>query len=894
MGFPTARTWRELAWNGTVFCAVASGTDQCATSTNGVDWTERTMPASADWRAIAWNGTVFCAVAWGGTVAATSPDGITWTARTLPVSANWIAIAWNGSVFCAVAWGGTVAATSPDGITWTARTLPFTGNWVDVAAKGSILVAIANGSSDFARSIDNGASWTQSAAGGLSWRAINASSSGFVAVATATATGVYSVDGNGFSGIALPSSANWYDLVWGNNTFVAVHDTSGAATGNADGSVWTAQTTPTGGWVAVEWGGTFFCAIETAGTGTVVSSDGITWQTTALVAPEYGTPVAPTTLLMVAIGTAVAPTALTVEHPTGTATAPTTLRMQATGTPMVPTTLVMLPVTHSAKWTAICRIGGVDESAKLVGSASVVGEEGAARIARVTIKPSAGTISPLDYVGKTLTLDYVLDVAGTLVARRVFTGRVDTPFYDPNTTLLTLTCTDDLQNVVAALPRANIDAITGGRYSEAVHGELDDAWDYAQALMSTVKGSLDMAPHGGLRVTPWKIASVWTTFTESELLYQRMELALPQRSTLVNSVSIEFDYRYARLRQRYTTVGWSGTQIDIAPTGWQYPTQQDILGACNGSGWKATQAVFYPAPASIPHNSGGFIRPPAGSIDMAIVHLTQRHAQTVTESYSITVSAPESIAANGELPFAIRGALASSFDGIAWESALDVAPLMDTGGEQDYAPDAPRASAEHAIQTLLDQAEAKILGSHRSARVTNAVLCNPDLDIDKRVVINTAQCQADGKVARVEHVLDFERGSAITEFSIAISGVGGAGILTPDTLSPPARPNQAAETQDWGAAIPSLYVATYGITPYSDSLMGWIVNPAPTITVEDVPGQGTVIFDNPSYVAGSYPVEGFRVRMPGVDDADRNPLTIPVSKSMQIIVPTDTLVFTVP
>jgi hypothetical protein len=76
--------------------------------------------------------------------------------------------------------------------------------------------------------------------------------------------------------------------------------------------------------------------------------------------------------------------------------------------------------------------------------------------------------------------------------------------------------------------------------------------------------------------------------------------------------------------------------------------------------------------------------------------------------------------------------------------------------------------------------------------------------------------------------------------------------------------------------------------------MGLLINPPETITFEDVPGEGTVTYDNPYYVDGDgYPVTGFRVRMPGVDDADRDPIEKPTIASYQIIIPSDTLTFTV-
>lgn len=617
--------------------------------------------------------------------------------------------------------------------------------------------------------------------------------------------------------------------------------------------------------------------------------------TLMMITAPYGPVDAPTTLYMATAAASAAPTTLTVAYPTGTASAPTTLTMQATGTATAPTALALVDASeHWPLWSLRVVIDGVDVSAQLTGQASVDAGEGAARVAQFTLKPPAGAVAPLDWVGKPVSIDYLQTMAGSEVARRVFTGRIDTPRFSPDTSLLDFDCVDDLQNCVAALGRPAIDALVGGKFTAAVQGEILDNWDYAQARLSTVAGSLDAGAHGGLRLTPWVLASSWATFGDGDLIYQTSTLQFPQRSTLINKVTVEFEYRYPRLRQRYTSVGWSGGQADMAPCGWQYPTQQDILGAAGGSGWTVTLGIFSPAPVKIPHSSGGFVYTAAGSIDMAILYMAQRHSQTVTETYTLPVTAPESIAANGELLQTLHGALASSFDGGAWESALDVAPLMPTGGETDWAPDAPRYASDYAIETLLEQANVKILGSHRSARVGNACLCNPDLDLDKRVTIATTAVNASGKLARVRHVFDLQEGSALTEFEIACFGVGGAGIIAPTALASPAPPASAAATQDWPAAVPSMTVNTYGVTPYQTGLMGLLLNPPQTISVEDIPSIGSKSFPNPFYVPGSYPATGFRMQMPGVADADRNPLDRAVGGAYQILIPSDTLTFTVP
>lgn len=543
----------------------------------------------------------------------------------------------------------------------------------------------------------------------------------------------------------------------------------------------------------------------------------------------------------------------------------------------------------SARWSARCLIDGIDVSARLTAQARVKFAEGGARLASLSVSVSPGVVLPLDYVGKSLVIDYVPMIAGTPVPMRIFTGRVDTVEYDFPSRTLAITGADDLQNVVAALPVDVLDHLIPGRTSVAVQGQPSDNWDYAQSRMQTVAGSLDASPSGGLRVTPWENSTPWASLGAAALVYPAIVMRYPQRHQLINDVRAVLEYRYPRLRQRNATLGWSGTLIDMRPCGYQYPTQQDILGAAGGSGWVVTHGVFYPAPAAIPQPGGGFVYPSDDAISMAILKLSQRHSQTVTERYEINVRAPDSVSENGRLPYEINAALASEFNGQAWEAALDVDPLLPDGGELDHAPDATRADAEHAIQTLLDTANVKVLGSHRSARVGATTTCNPDIDTDKHIEIDTPELQCLGKVYDGEHVLDFVAGTALTTFTLAPFSLGGTGLIAPDPLVPPASPDPQTETQDWPGQALSLAVNTFGITPYTENIMGLILNPPPSIYVEDIPGVGAQSVPNPHFVAGTYPVQGFRCQMPGVIDADRNPAERIIVTNYQIAVPVDPL-----
>ena len=74
---PVSATWSKIIWNGTIFLGVASTGTICITSTDGITWDQYTCPAS--FSNLAWNGTVFCALPVASSnTPYTTTDGITW------------------------------------------------------------------------------------------------------------------------------------------------------------------------------------------------------------------------------------------------------------------------------------------------------------------------------------------------------------------------------------------------------------------------------------------------------------------------------------------------------------------------------------------------------------------------------------------------------------------------------------------------------------------------------------------------------------------------------------------------------------------------------------------------------------------------------------------------
>ena len=77
----------NVVWNGNIYCAMQTMPDgNCATSLDGINWTQRTMPISTYWYSVSWNGLLFCAAARYFNYSAISYDGINWTSTTMPTN----------------------------------------------------------------------------------------------------------------------------------------------------------------------------------------------------------------------------------------------------------------------------------------------------------------------------------------------------------------------------------------------------------------------------------------------------------------------------------------------------------------------------------------------------------------------------------------------------------------------------------------------------------------------------------------------------------------------------------------------------------------------------------------------------------------------------------------
>ena len=94
-------------------------------------------------------------------------------------------------------------------------------------------------------------------------------------------------------------------------------------------------------------------------------------------------------------------------------------------------------------WNSRVIVAGVDWSARVTGEVTVDAEEGAARVAQLTLCLPPGPVLPLEWRRRAVTIDYI----DNLGESRLFTGRIVDPVWNRTDRTLSCTCSDQLQEI---------------------------------------------------------------------------------------------------------------------------------------------------------------------------------------------------------------------------------------------------------------------------------------------------------------------------------------------------------------------------------------------------------------------------------------------------------------
>jgi hypothetical protein len=235
------------------FVTIAYGTNSSATSTNGADWTSRTMPSIRNWYALYYANGRFVTAGGGSTVGAYSEDGITWTTIAFPSAKSWSQTGFGNSrwVINGQNQPSAYAVSTDNGVNWSdasagggfAGSSSVFGNGVFVSAETTANAGVNAWYSSNGTSWTNGGSLGATAGWGRGY--YNASGGGFIITANTSSNYVsQSTTGTGSWTLrTLPTTANWGGcLAYGNGVWSYLTNT--AAASSTDGITWSSRTTP--------------------------------------------------------------------------------------------------------------------------------------------------------------------------------------------------------------------------------------------------------------------------------------------------------------------------------------------------------------------------------------------------------------------------------------------------------------------------------------------------------------------------------------------------------------------------------------------------------------------------------------------------------------------------
>lgn len=554
----------------------------------------------------------------------------------------------------------------------------------------------------------------------------------------------------------------------------------------------------------------------------------------------------------------------------------------------------------SVLWDVRLMLGGVDVSEKLTGNVRIEREEGAATLADFVISLDPGPVNPADYIGQVVEI-YYRHWAGGWVEHLRFVGQVIRPQYSMQDRLISCDCSDRLQDAIEALTVAQVNTLTGGRWSADVFEppEGRSRWDYAQERMSTRPASLQKSVAGYLQVTNWEAAVPSWVFPAGSVIDQSMDWIPVELNERVNVVELDLDYRFTRLRERHQDFVWmhpdiAGTSIDNSFCLWRInttdlPTVDMVTAACNGAGYQSilSGAAWIELPPT-----GVYCTPPTpwvNSVESLRLLLggewtaARRWTQAITEQYRLRIEAPASIAQAGEVIRRDRITSETQSDRASeFESAVFTAPEPDATEDAlgDWVVDVRETDRlDDAVAVGVSIARAQILAAHRENRMgfqlptadTLGVTLEHTVRVEDEVAGQSIVCQS--KVFSLTDEWSFDDGSAITTVLLAVSQGGGS--VDDPVVSPPFPPSTPDGDPTTTVMLPSQFGGEYDGQPaYDDSEDG-------------VSGQ----YDNPwSFAAEVFP-RRIAVTAPEIPAEQQDEYSAERTATYRVIVPNDLLEF---
>ncbi len=547
-----------------------------------------------------------------------------------------------------------------------------------------------------------------------------------------------------------------------------------------------------------------------------------------------------------------------------------------------------------SKWSLVVSLGAGVELSKLVDSVTIETAENESAICTVVFVPPDGVIDPSTFENQLLSVNYLgIDGAGnpTYAVRR-FTGITQTAVYDPDDGTMTVDATTDLQGQLENTTREVIQSIIpGSTWSPHIFDDTNDGYQYALDLLSTVPKEIHVTTWGTMVSVDFGAKSTPDiTLTDSNRFNNSLTVDRASRRDLLSQYTINFDFRFSRLRHREISVQFPDSYgfCHYLNNNWQLPSKDMVASAADSTAWSRVTEITYielPEPGVYCTPQRGWV---GGAEDFclgAYWGAARRFAQTVTEQYTLTVKSPDLEANVGRQDINADYGVEATFDSTDFENVtdFDAAPAgfvvsPKSGDYQKEATDAEfdgRAAMEEAQQIAIAVGEVEILKRARTNTVTVECVYNPSMTLEKTVLIDTPHLTAQGKVKRIRETLSPVAGALEMVVELGLSRHNGSGGVTPTPQDPPAKPDQPQEdVSDRTYYIPYRIGGLPGALPEQDDWDGYFTN-----VQESLAFPGAATYD-----------QKFVVRMPAISEESRNAQVSLAEQVYEIDVPEDILI----
>lgn len=581
------------------------------------------------------------------------------------------------------------------------------------------------------------------------------------------------------------------------------------------------------------------------------------------------------------------PLTIDVRRPAVAIVVPLEIRVLAPVAIVVPLAIVVsapvvAPVVGEAAiiWRARVVMGGVDVTDRLTGRISVEAEENAARVAHFGIVPAGVDVELSSVARQAVTISFErYDAAGVRTGLwRLFTGLVDGPEYDSASGVLTLTCSDARQAKIAAMTRAQIDALVpGGLWSPHIFDRESTSEQYLADRLGTTAGVVDGDAYGALAFTPWS-GSATRTVTEAEILDESLVPVLAGAASARRS-RLTVTYRRPQAVVRGIMFQYqSPPLVDQFYLGLRALTRSAVEGALSGCGATVVSPISwmdYPARAQI-ERVGAIVTTDAQALCLgASCWLNRRYSRWIDETWLVSIG-QEGVATDEARGVSVEWDPSDSDHRRLPANAVTafavakrdgpvpyIAPMFGMGERHvDYVPaDQPDGAAfAVAFKAAVLTSARQVAESLRGSVIRFAVVLDPEMTLRRFLDVDTSAVVGGGKVVRVEHVLDIDDGTAITEVEVECVSVSLPPVPSPVRPSVPAKikaGSLVAKAQTWIGGLLSS-------PPWNDATMfGYSTNVAA-----------------PAVGANLYP-DQMSLEVPGIEEAAQGAVAAPPLCSMQ-------------